>query len=171
MQSFMGMRIQGLLPMLQIQLADRLGEEVSGFVQEQDLAAIATNPDVLNKVFLAIEHNLSDTLENKIASKSKVLDFLMGDRIQKEVRDFVMEEVREKLPSIISTYVTQTQSKVKVDEMVTSYLKHMPPSFWQELLEKHAAKLKHRIGILGGLMGLTIALILLAAQNILHVIF
>jgi len=166
-QSVLGFQTQGVLPRLQHQLAERLGNEIEAFLDQQDLVGIATDKKVLDKVYAQIESNISDTLENRIAQKSKVLDLLITDRIQKQLSDFVMTELQERLPDIISTYVNQAKDQTNVSEMVASYIKEMNPSIWRELFEEKAGNLKRQISFAGGAFGVLIALLLLASQNLL----
>jgi len=156
----LGFTIQGIFPKRQQQFAQKLGVLVATeLLNFDDIGSKLNDPQQLEKVTPYIEEHIDTFLRVKLQEKLPVVSMFIGDSTIGKLKEGMMEEINELLPTVIGKYADNLSQKLDVEKMVTDKVANFSSDKLEEILVTIMNKEFRFVEIIGGVLGFIIGLI------------
>lgn len=156
----LGFTIQGIFPKRQQQFAQKLGVLVATeLLNFDDIGSKLNDPQQLEKVTPYIEEHIDTFLRVKLQEKLPVVSMFIGDSTIGKLKEGMMEEINELLPTVIGKYADNLSQKLDVEKMVTEKVANFSSDKLEEILVAIMNKEFRFVEIIGGVLGFIIGLI------------
>jgi uncharacterized membrane protein YheB (UPF0754 family) len=159
---FLGLRVQGLIPKRQKEMAERIGEIV-----EKELLSDNFLQEKLTQFDLAepIARIATQVVHNGVAPRLRRLPLLGGfinDGHLAMLQAIAVEEMTRSAPALLNEIATQTQQKLDIAQTVRTRVEAFDLEALEQLIRSLAQKEFRAIEWLGGILGLIVGLAQLA---------
>ena len=158
--NFLGIKIQGIFPKRQRQVAEKLGVMVaSELIHFDEIAEQLKNPDMLSGLTPTIEKHLDNFLQVKLKEKMPVISMFVGTGTLDKIKEGMLEEIEILLPEIINQYTNSLSSKIDIEKMVTEKVSNFSSDKLEQILLSVMKKEFRVIELIGCVLGFVIGLI------------
>ena len=152
---FLGLRIQGLLPRRQYEIAESIGETVARDLISHDDIKVA-----LSKLSLESEVNLliDQQVEKFLAKFPMISMFLQGDALN-SIKDTLKEEVATSLPGFLDKVMQGVEGNLDFKSVVSERIQSFDLSKLEDIVYRISSKELKAIEYLGGVLGFLVGLL------------
>ena len=158
--NFLGLKIQGIFPKRQRQVAEKLGVMVaSELIHFDEIAVQLQDPAMLSGLTPTIEKHLDNFLQVKLKEKMPVISMFVGTGTLDKIKEGMLEEIEILLPEIIAQYTSSLSSKIDIENMVTEKVSNFSSDKLEQILLSVMKKEFRFIELIGGVLGFVIGLI------------
>ena len=124
----LGLRIQGLLPRRQEQLAAQAGALAGAYMPDAaTLGAIVTNPEHFKKLMPVIEEQIDHFLRVKLKEAMPMVGMFIGDRTIGQLKTVFVTELESIFPTIMKNYAAGLAGEFDAKRLITERLLAIPP--------------------------------------------
>src|SRR5262245_8340028 len=119
-RSFLGLKLQGILPKKQSAIAAGIGK----FVAEQffSLTTIEekiSDPSILQKIMPVIEEHIDDFLRNKLKKEMPFIGMFVGDKTIESLKKVFMTELEILFPKIMRSYASNLIADLNIEQLIS----------------------------------------------------
>ncbi len=158
--NILGLKIQGIFPKRQRQVAEKLGVMVaSELIHFDEIAVQLQDPAMLSGLTPTIEKHLDNFLQVKLKEKMPVISMFVGTGTLDKIKEGMLEEIEILLPEIIAQYTSSLSSKIDIEKMVTEKVSNFSSDKLEQILLSVMKKEFRFIELIGGVLGFVIGLI------------
>ncbi len=159
-KNFLGIRIQGIFPKRQRQVAEKLGSVVAKeLIHFDDIAGQLKDPDMLSGLTPTIEKHLDTFLQVKLKEKLPVIAMFVGEGTMQKIKEGMLEEISLLLPEIIGQYTDTLSKKIDIEQMVVEKVSNFSSDKLEQILESVMKREFRFIEIIGAVLGFVIGAI------------
>jgi len=158
--NILGLKIQGLIPKRQEELAESIGSIVeSHLVSITDIKKIINEPEFHKSIVEKLKEKINFFLTTKLTAINPMIGaFLTGDLLKK-VNDILSDEITQILPELIEHFVEHFENNLNFKEMVKDKIKSFDILKLENIILEISAKELKAIEILGGVLGFLIGIV------------
>lgn len=159
-----GIKIQGLLPLKQPELATRIGKLVADqFLSMKIIEEKIADPANVQKIMPVIEEHIDDFLRNKLKKEMPVVGMLIGEKTIGSLKKVFIGELETLFPVIMKNYAGNlindlNLEKLVRDKILTVSIEHLERDFYRKLSKelRMIQWIALLLGLFIGLMTMTI---------------
>jgi len=163
-RSFLGLRIQGLLPRRQAQLATQVAQAAAAFMPDAAaLEAIMANPAHFQKIMPVIEEQIDHFLRVKLKQAMPVVGMFVGDKTIGQLKAVFVTELEQIFPTVMKNYAAGLAGEFDIKRLIGEKLLAIPPETLVEQVQKAMKKelsALQRLGLISGFFTGTLAVLL-----------
>src|SRR5262245_46222004 len=109
--SFLGFKIQGVLPKKQAAIAAGTGKMVAEqFFSLKTIEEKVSDPSILQKIMPMIEEHIDDFLRNKLKKEMPFIGMFVGDKTIESLKKVFITELETLFPNIMRGYASNLMS-------------------------------------------------------------
>ena len=158
-----GLKIQGIFPKNQLQIAEKLGEVVSKeLLSFKEIEEKVTNPSNLEKLKPEIEKHIDNFLRVKLSNTFPVLSMFIGEKTINQLKAAFLMELEELFPVLMKSYMNKLEIDLDLKQIVTQKVAGFSGERLENLLDQITKKEFKFLEIIGAAFGLLIGLIQVA---------
>jgi len=125
-KSFLGLKIQGILPAKQLSIANKTGKLVAEQFFSIDLIEQKiTDPANLQKIMPAIEEHIDDFLRHKLKKQMPFIGVFIGDKTIGSLKKVFITELETLFPKIMTDYAANLASDLNIQTLVSEKINAM----------------------------------------------
>ena len=159
----LGLKIQGIFPKNQLQIAEKLGEVVSKeLLSFKEIEEKVTNPSNLEKLKPEIEKHIDNFLRVKLSNTFPVLSMFIGEKTINQLKAAFLMELEELFPVLMKSYMNKLENDLDLKQIVTQKVAGFSGERLENLLDQITKKEFKFLEIIGAAFGLLIGLIQVA---------
>jgi uncharacterized membrane protein YheB (UPF0754 family) len=118
--SWLGLRIQGVLPHQQSKIASGIGKYVAqNFFSGQLIEEKITDPKNLQKIMPVVEEHIDDFLRNKLKKQMPIVGMFIGDKTITSLKSVFLKELENLFPVIMKNFASNLQSELDIEKLVS----------------------------------------------------
>lgn len=153
------MKLQGIFPKNQGQLAERIGKMVAQeLLTTHDIRERVLHQDNINALLEFVDTKVEEYLKNEFPRKYPITSIFFGKRRREKIRLDLMQEVHVLAPEVIHKVMEDLENNMKVEELVAKKVAALSPDKLEDLingiLKKEFKFIEWSGAILGFLVGL-----------------
>jgi len=167
-RSFLGIKIQGLLPAKQSFIASKTGKIVAEqFITSNLIEQKITDPAQIQKIMPVVEEHIDDFLRNKLKKEMPFIGMFVGDKTVTSLKKVFMTELESLFPKIIGGFVTNIVNDLNIEKLVSEKIMTISIPGIETAFHKDLSKELRMAEIIAGLVGLLIGFLCMALLYIL----
>ncbi|MFP5042469.1 DUF445 domain-containing protein [Parasediminibacterium sp. JCM 36343] len=155
----MGIKLHGIFPNNQPQLALKLGQLASKeLFSLQELESKMVNPDSIEKMMPFVEEHVDKFIRVTLAEKMPVISMFIGDKTIADLKAVFTEEMKTLFPALMKNYMVNLEADLDLEAIITQKIADYP-------VEKFEAIFKHSVGrqlqkaqLIAGVLGFVMGL-------------
>ncbi len=160
---FLGMRVQGVFPARQKQIAAALGRAIAAEMPATgDIALRLADPAKIAALMPGIEKHIDEFLQLRLKEKIPVLAMFLSDNILQTIKAGLTEEIEAMLPQVITQYAGTLGSGTDLPGMVAKKIDAISSEKLEGMLYAAAGKELRMIPLAGAAVGFLIGMIQMA---------
>jgi len=157
--TFMGIKIEGLIPKRKSDLARKIGETVENeLISHKDIKQAINNPKFHEEVSTIVRKKVEDFFSEKLAANPLVAMFLSGD-IAITIRESLVTEIEKMIPHTMDLLFEKMEKKLDFKKIVTEKIEQFELLKLEKIIYAIAAKELKAIELLGGILGFVVGLV------------
>jgi uncharacterized membrane protein YheB (UPF0754 family) len=154
-----GMKIQGVFPKNQQQIAEKLGQVVSKeLLSFEEIEAKITNPENLQKLRPDIEAHIDHFLRNKLKEVFPMLSMMLGEKTIQQLKGAFLEELESLFPILMKSYMNKLQHDLDLEKIITEKVANFSSEKLEDILKQITQKEFKFLEIISAIFGLLIGL-------------
>jgi uncharacterized membrane protein YheB (UPF0754 family) len=159
----LGLKIQGIFPKNQQQIAEKLGEVVSKeLLSFKEIEEKITNPSNLEKLKPEIEKHIDHFLRAKLSSTFPVLSMFIGEKTINQLKAAFLMELEELFPVLMRSYMNKLENDLDLKQIVTQKVAGFSGEKLENMLDQITKKEFKFLEVIGAAFGLLIGLVQVA---------
>jgi uncharacterized membrane protein YheB (UPF0754 family) len=156
----LGIKIQGIFPKNQQQIAQKLGQVVSKeLLSFSEIEKKITSPDNLQKLKPEIEAHIDNFLRNKLKDIFPMLSMFIGEKTITQLKDAFLIELENLFPVLMKSYLNKIQHDLDLEKIVTEKVAGFSTEKLEDILDQITKKEFKFLELIGGVFGFIIGLI------------
>lgn len=149
-----GLKIQGLIPRRQNEIAERVADVVSReLMVAERVQECLKDPALLEPLREEVERRVGKFLRQKLDSLPTLIRSVMPESIESGVRDSIVEEIMKVVPEMMEQLAGRLEQNVDVHGIVVERMKAMDLDQLEHMVLSIAKRELRAIEILGGVIG------------------
>ena len=165
--SILGMKIQGIIPNRQKDIAEKLGAAVAADLVNFDvIVAKIKDPSNLSDLGPFVEKHIDEFLHVKLKEKLPVISMFVGESTLNKIKEGLLEEIEVLLPQIIDQFTGKLEGTVNVQAIVTEKVAALSIDKLETGLSNSVGKQLRFVGLMGAAVGFIIGLLQVIIINI-----
>ncbi len=166
--SFFGIKIQGLIPKRQRELADKIGETVArDLVLHEDINKVVQGPEVIEKIHTLLTTQI-DTFLGDFASKNPMVGMMLKGPMAEQIRNALLTQVTTAIPQFLDSVMNRVEQKLDFKQVVKERIEGFDLSKLEGLIYAISSKELKTIELLGGVLGLIVGFLQVAIMLASH---
>ena len=154
----LGIRIQGLMPRRQTEMARQIGETVeTRLLTHADILEALKRPDAQAEMETLITEQVDAFFTEKLGNNPMVAMFLGGD-MGKKVKQALIDQLKETLPRFLDAMMDRAEETLDLKAIVQKKIEDLDLSTLEAIVYNIARKELKMIEILGGVLGFLVGL-------------
>src|SRR5579872_2448195 len=114
-----GLRLQGVFPKKQRQIAESLGRIVGQqLLSFGEIGKTITDPANVNRILPVVEEHIDDFLRNKLKESMPMIAMFIGEKTIAQLKAVFMQELQELFPVILQRYLGHLRDDLDLERMV-----------------------------------------------------
>lgn len=159
-QRIAGLRMQGIIPARQAQIAGSIARTVSTELLRIDaIAEKMQDPAQIEALMPGIEAHIDAFLQQRLKEKIPVLAMFLSDSVLQMIRGSLLDEIRSLLPAVIGNYTAGLSKSLDIEAKVRQKLGDFPAERLETLLQERFGRELRLAGLLGVGTGFIIGLV------------
>ena len=151
------MRLQGVFPRNQAQLAARIGKVVAEeLLSSQDLKDRLAHPENVLTINQLVEAKVDHYLNVVFPSQYPITSAIMGTKRRDRFKGDVMVELEKAVPQVIDHYMDNIEERFNVEEIISQRVAALQPEKLEELIMNLLNKEFRFIELVGAILGFVI---------------
>ncbi len=156
--SFLGIKLQGLVPRRQKELAEKIAETVEEkLISHKDIQIALQKEDAQKEIRSVIEKQIDLFLKEKLSAIPMVGMFLQGD-LANQIKAMLINQMNDSIPEFIEAMLSNLDKNMSFKEIVKAKVEAFDLSQLEEIIYSISAKELRTIEILGGVLGFIIGI-------------
>jgi uncharacterized membrane protein YheB (UPF0754 family) len=157
-RGFLGLRIQGLVPRRQKEIARSLGAMIErDLFSHADIQAALSSVDTANEAELFLNEQIDLFIQGLVAKNPMIAMFAQGPIID-QMKGVLRAQLAERFPAFVERVVQKAEGKLDVSEIVRAKVEAFDLSKLEAVIHEVSARELKTIEILGGVLGFIIGL-------------
>jgi uncharacterized membrane protein YheB (UPF0754 family) len=158
----LGLRLQGLVPRRQSEIARSLGAMIErDLFSQEDIQAALKGSDTLDEALAFLDEQLERFIERLSAQNPMVGMFIQGPLLE-QVKGLLREQIAGGFPELIERVVERASSKLDVSEIVRSKVEGFDLTKLEAIIHEVSARELKTIEVLGGVLGFIVGCVQVA---------
>lgn len=158
--TFAGIRIQGIFPKRQRQIAQQLGQIVANdLLRLEEITEKIQDPEQLKAVSPFIEQHVDNFLHVKLKEKLPVVSMFVGEGTLQKIKEGLMEEIDVLLPQVMGRFADNLSERVDIQKIVEEKVAAFSSDKLEELLVSVLSREFRFVEIIGGVLGFIIGVV------------
>ena len=159
-KKILGITFHGIFPKRQKQFAEKLGKLVSNeLLSFNDIEGKITNPENLQKITPVVEAHIDDFLKNKLVEKMPMIGMFLGEKTIGQFKEVFLNEIQELFPVIMKNYMTNLQSDLDLERIVTEKVQGFSSDKLEDILNAIMSKEFRFVEVIGAVLGFIIGVV------------
>lgn len=155
---FLGIRLQGLVPRRQMELARSIGETVEReLVSHRDLEQVLQSAHVQQALKTSMEEQV-DVFLSKNLGRLPILGPLISEGIASQVKEQLLFQLKTAGPALIEDLLDHTQRELNFQKLVQSRIEAFDLGKLEKIIYEISARELKTIELLGGVLGFIVGL-------------
>ncbi len=155
---FLGIKIQGLVPKRQADIARSLGETIQrDLISHQDVTNVLQGGEITDEVFSFIDKQI-DTMLADFLQKNPMLTMFLNDEMLENIKTTFNQHLRSSVPDLLDTLVTKVEGKLDFKQIVEDKINSFDLSKLEEIVYRISSTELKTIEYLGGVLGFIVGL-------------
>lgn len=164
---FLFIKIQGIFPKRQHELADKIGDLVAReLISIDDFTSKLKNGENLEGVYELLEVKADVFLREKLLGSYPMLSMFINDSLIGKVKIMLMDELKSAIPEIINNYSQKLESSFDIKKTVRDKVVDFSLEKLEDVLFSIMKKEFKFIEIVGAVLGFFIGLLQLLLMNL-----
>jgi Uncharacterized protein conserved in bacteria len=156
---FLGMRIQGLIPRRQEELAKSLGSFAARAFSFDDIEKKINDPQHWERIKPVVEKHIDEFLRTRLGKEMPMISMFIGDKTIETLKKVFMQEIGTLFPQVIGQFAGNIRNELDVQSSVTKKIASIPTIQLQQLFQSGLARETRAFKLLGALTGFIIGVI------------
>ncbi|MFY8128460.1 MAG: DUF445 domain-containing protein [Chitinophagaceae bacterium] len=166
-KKILGITFHGIFPKRQQQFAEKLGKLVSQeLLSFKDIEQKITSPENLKKVMPLVDAHIEQFLRVKLADTMPMISMFIGDKTIAQLKGVFMQELETLFPQLMSNYMTNLQSELDLEKIVTQKVSNFSSDKLEEILNAIMSKEFRFVEIIGAVLGFVIGVLQLVIAQL-----
>ncbi len=151
--SFLGLKIQGILPKRKKELAQRIGETVEReLISHDDLQKAMDNPEFHKELTESVTTAIKKVITEKLASNPMIAMFLTGETME-AIMVMLAEEIESQVPTFMEKMFAKMEEHINFKDIVRQKVEEFEMDRLETIVYDIASKELKSIEILGAILG------------------
>lgn len=157
------MKLQGIFPKRQAQLAEKIGDLVANqLFSLDDIKDKFNTPESRKSITTVIDERIETFLRTKLTTEMPMLAFIMNDALVEKVKGSLMTEIDDMLPVVLDNFADNLTEKIDIQTIVKSKVAAFSTDKLEEVLNAILKKEFKFIELVGAVLGFLIGCIQVA---------
>jgi uncharacterized membrane protein YheB (UPF0754 family) len=149
----LGLRLQGLVPRRQSEIARSLGAMIErDLFSQEDIQAALKGADTLDEAAAFLDEQVDTFLQRLSAQNPMVGMFIQGPLLE-QVKGLLREQIAGRFPELIERVVRRAEDKLDVSEIVRAKVEGFDLTKLEAIIHEVSARELKTIELLGGVLG------------------
>lgn len=149
--------LQGIFPKNQKKVAENIGKMVAEeLLSSDDLKEKLNNPENILSIKELVEAKIDFYLNVTFPKNYPITAAIVGDKRKAKLKEAVMTEVHQSVPSMIDNYMANIEEKFNVEHIIQEKVNKLSPERLEELIMKLLKKEFKFIEYIGAVIGFLI---------------
>ncbi|MGM0608126.1 MAG: DUF445 domain-containing protein [Candidatus Muiribacteriota bacterium] len=158
--NFLGIKIQGIFPKRQKELAVSLGDVIEKeLISHHDVNIIIEDPNLKSKLKEDIKEHFINFISTKAGDINPMLAMFLNDEIINKIKVLMDPEIDRILPEIINKLTREIEKELDFSEVVREKVEAFSMEKLEEILFAIMSKEFRFIELIGGFIGLLIGVL------------
>ena len=150
-------KLQGIFPKNQQKVAENIGRMVAEeLLSSEDLREKLNNPENILSIKELVEAKIDYYLNVTFPKNYPITAAIVGDKRKIKLKEAVMTEVHESVPSMIDSYMANIEEKFNVEHIIQEKVNNLSPERLEDLIMKLLNKEFNFIEYIGAVIGFII---------------
>lgn len=168
-RNILGLKVQGIFPKNQHEIADKLGDVVSReLLSFKEIEEKVTNPENLQKLKPEIEKHIDNFLRVKLSDTFPVLSMFIGDKTINQLKAAFLMELEGLFPVLMKSYMNKLENDLDLKQIVTQKVAGFSSEKLEDMLDQITRKEFKFLEIVGAFFGFLIGIVQLLIQIFSH---
>lgn len=151
--SLLGLKIHGLIPRRQHDLAESIGETVEKeLVSHDDIQKALKSPEVSKRIHYLLQEQVQKFLQEKLAQNPMIAMFLAGEG-GAAISQMLVEQFETSIPGILDDLMGHVENEIDFRELVKEKIEAFELSKLEAIIYRIASKELKMIEVLGAVLG------------------
>ena len=156
--NLLGLKIQGLMPRRQTEMARQIGEAVeTRLLTHADILEALKRPEAQAEMETLITEQMDAFFTEKLGNNPMVAMFLSGD-VGRKVKQALVDQLKDALPKFLDAMMDRAEVTIDLKEIVQKKIEDFDLSTLEAIVYGIARKELKTIEILGGVLGFLVGL-------------
>jgi len=157
--SFLGFRLQGLVPRRQKEIAQSLGAMIEhNLFSHADIQEALKNADTADEASAFLSEQI-DLFVQKLATQNPMVGMFLQGPLLEQVKGLLRDQMAEKFPALLERVVERAESKLDVSEIVRAKIESFDLTKLEAIIHEVSARELKTIEVLGGVLGFLVGLV------------
>ena len=154
------MKLQGIFPKRQEQLAQKIGDLVANqLFSLDDIKDKFNTPESRLSITSVIEERIDIFLRTKLTKEMPMLAFVLNDALVEKIKNTLMTEINDMIPTVLDNFANNIAEKVDIKAIVQSRVAQFSTDKLEEILNSILQKEFKFIELVGAVLGFLIGCI------------
>ena len=159
-KNILGIRIQGLIPKRQKQIAESIGQFAGReFLSFRELESKISSKENLEKIMPSIEAHIDDFLRHRLGKEMPMISMFIGDKTITKMKEALMKEIETLFPAVMKQYAANLQHDLNLGKVVADKLSSISIDQLEVLMHQHLNRELRLFSLLGAATGFLIGLV------------
>jgi uncharacterized membrane protein YheB (UPF0754 family) len=150
-------KLQGIFPKNQQKVAENIGRMVAEeLLSSEDLKEKFNNPENILSIKELVEAKIDYYLNVTFPKNYPITAAIVGDKRKTKLKEAVMTEVHESVPSMIDSYMANIEEKFNVEHIIQEKVNNLSPDRLEDIIMKLLKKEFKFIEYIGAVIGFII---------------
>lgn len=156
----LGVKIQGLLPRRQPELAAHLGRTVEEhLISHDDVRAALGRPEVHEGVHAMLREKVAYFLDNRLSTLNPMIGMFLKGEIRDKLEGMLLSELEPLIPAFAERLMDKVEEHLDFREMVEEKVAQFEMEKLEKIVRDIASRELRAIEWIGGLLGLLIGFV------------
>jgi uncharacterized membrane protein YheB (UPF0754 family) len=156
----LGIKVQGIIPANQPQIAEAIGKTVANDLLRLDtIAEKMQDPVQIAALMPGIEAHIDAFLQQRLKEKIPVLAMFLSDSVLQMIRGSLLDEIAALLPTVIGQYTQGLSTSLNIEEKVREKLGEFPAARLEAMMQERFGRELRLAGMLGAGAGFLLGLV------------
>lgn len=157
---FLGLKIQGVFPKNQEQIADKLGDVVHDeLLSFNEIEQKVSNPQNFQKLKPELEKHIDHFLRTRMPDIFPILSMFIGEKTIKQLKAAFLTELEALFPVLMKSYMNKLENELDLKKIVREKVAGFSGDKLEDMLNKITKKEFRFLEVVGAVFGFLIGLI------------
>ena len=155
---FLGLRIWGLVPRRQAELALSIGDTVDrDLISHRDVQQVLQSDDIQADIVRVLDGQIDKFIDSIIA-RNPMFGIVLQGQIRQQVRELLLAQMKLTVPSLIDELMLKIEQRLDFKEVIRKKVETLDLSKLEEIIYRISSTELRTIELLGGVLGFIVGL-------------